>query len=326
MYAAFAPILAVAAEIDSVTSLHVPLEDSRATVNAIFHQRLVQGVANANPGDDEIDDLAPDAFCDPDELYRSVRRALFDSFLPRWGLRGYDLDRQLRERLVTESYALSLQDSIYRDIDFLEGFSLNVKELSDVIRFDGHLVGLDKFGHFFAEGWAYFELTHEEGESIDAAMAWGRRQESGKFGYRTTGIHSFADLVANFQGWRFWNALLGTRDDPLKGFVGNLFSEPYVACEIELLESLRRGRLVRAWNLNRRFDLSDYVDGAWDENNNCNSYADPIIEEKVRARIDEIAPAFTCPTDPAVCVEARRRYGRFARQLLHPRCLTAAGD
>ena len=314
-----------AAEIDSVTGRFAPLDDSMATVNAIFRERLAQGVADANPDPDDIGRVDADAFCDPERLYRSVRRALFYSLLPRWGLRGYDLDRQLRELLAADSYVLALQDSIYRDIDFLEGFSLNLKELSDVVRLDGHLVGLDKLGHFFAEGWTYFEHTHEDGESLDAAMAWGSRQESGKFGNRTTGIHSFADLVANFHGWRFWNALLGEQDDPLKGFFGNLLSEPYVDCELQLLASLRHGRLVRAWRVERRFDLSDYVDGMWDENNNCNSYADTVIEAKVRERIEEIAPGFACPAEPATCVEAQRRYGRYARQLLHPRCLAVGG-
>lgn len=321
-----APASVPAAEIDSVTGHLVRLDDSMATVNSIFRQRLAQGVAAANPDADEIGDLAADDFCDPERLYRSVRRALFDSFLPRWGLPGYDLDLQLRELLVADSYVLSLQDSIYRDIDFLEGFSLNLKELSDVVRLDGHLVGLDKLGHFFAEGWTYFELTHEDGETLEQAMAWGREQELGRFGYTTTGIHSFADLVANFHGWRFWNALIGTQDDPLKDFEGNLFKDPYVDCEFLLLDSLRYRKLVRAWRLDRRFDLSDYVDGMWDENNNCNSYADPVIEEKVRSRIEEIAPGFACPAKPAACVVARQRYGRFARQLLHPRCLTANSD
>jgi hypothetical protein len=53
-------------------------------------------------------------------------------------------DRQLREPLARQRYALPLNDSIYRDLNYLEGFSLNLKELSDVVNPDGHLVGLDK--------------------------------------------------------------------------------------------------------------------------------------------------------------------------------------
>lgn len=323
LWGALAPARLPAAEIDSVTTRGIGLEDSLPAINAIFDQRLREGVARANARQEDPADVDPGAFCDPDLLYSELRRAVFDSFLPRWGLRGYDLDRQLRELLADRSYSLSLNDSIYRDIDYLEGFSLRLKELSDVVEINGHLVGLDKIGHFFAEGWAYFERTHEDGERLQDAMDWGSRQEAGKFGYATTGIYSFADLVANFHGWRFWNRILGSRDDPLKGMLANFFSTPYVECELQILDSIRHGRLVRAWELGRPFDFADYVDGAWDEGNNCNSYADPVIEAKVDARTEEVAAGLRCPLEPAECKRARDRYGGLARFLLHPLCLTA---
>jgi hypothetical protein len=311
-----------AAEIDSVTTRGVPLDDSRKAINAIFNARLRTGVAQANPSPDDFARLDADAFCDPDRLHSEIRKAIFDSLLPRWGLRGYDLDRQMRELLADRSYALSLNDSIYRDVDFLEGLSLRLKALSDVVVIDGQLVGLDKIGHFFAEGWRYFEHTHDDGDSLEQAMQWGSRQEAGKFGYDTTGIFSFADLVANFNGWRFWNEIRHTRDDPLKRPVENFFSRPYVVCDLRLLDSIRHLKPIRTWKLTRAFDLRDYVDGAWDEGNNCNSYADPTIEAKVVARIQAIDPAFRCPLQPAACHRAREKYGEFARVLLHPRCLT----
>ena len=189
----------------------------------------------------------------------------------------------------------------------------------------GHLIGLDKIGHFFAEGWIYFEMTRYDNETLENAMDWGSQQEAGKFGNTTTGIYSFADLVANFNGWRFWNEIALTADDPLRSFLGNLFRRPYVRCEIRLLPSIKHGRVVKNWKLVKRFDLADYIDGAWDEGNNCNSHADPIIEDKVERRIQDVAPDFKCPVNPADCVEARQQYGKFAKQLLHLSCLTAGG-
>lgn len=313
-----------AAEIDSVTPRGIRLEDSLAAINAIFNQRLREGVAQANARQRDFADMDAGEFCDQDRLYTELRKAIFDSFLPRWGLRGYDLDQQMRELLAEHSYSLSLNDSIYRDIDYLEGFSLRLKALSDVVKIDGHLVGLDKIGHFFAEGWTYFERTGEEGESLEDAMDWGSRQEAGKFGYSTTGVYSFADLVANFNGWRFWNEVLRTQDDPLKGMIANLFGAPHVACELQVLDSIRYWKRVRAWKVRKSFDLADYLDGTWDEGNNCNSYADPLIEAKVDQLTNEVAADFRCPLLPMECVRAREKYGRFAKLLLHPRCLTAA--
>ncbi|WP_200251362.1 hypothetical protein [Thiococcus pfennigii] len=317
------PTRAPAAEIDSVTTQGIALDDSLGVINAIFSERLREGVAQANARQRDFANMDADAFCDPDRLYAELKRAIFDSFLPRWGLRGYDLDHQMREALAERSYSLALEDSIYRDIDYLEGFSLRLKELSDVVDIDGHLVGLDKIGHFFAEGWTYFDRTRDEGESLAQAMQWGSRQEAGKLGYATTGIYSFADLTANFNGWRFWNAILQTEEDPLRGPTPGLLRGPYVQCEFQFFDSLRYGKRIWAWRVRKSFDLADYVDGAWDERNNCNSYADPTIEAKVVARTQEVAPGFRCPRQPAECQRARERYGRFAKLLLHPLCLTA---
>jgi len=312
-----------AAEIDSVTPRKIHLEDSLTEINRIFNARLAEGIEKANGKQSDVAEMAPEEFCDEELLYNELRKAIFQSFIASWGLKGYELDKQLRELLADWSYSLSLNDSIYRDIDYLEGLSLNLKELSDVVNINSHLVGLDKLGHMFSEGWHYFELTENDGESLIRAINWGKEQETGKYGYATTGIFSFSDLVANFHGWRFWNSIRDKNDDPLLGFWANLLAKPYVSCDIQFIESLKYRKIVRAWRLDKRFDMADYVDGMWDEGNNCNSYADTSIETKVKARIREVDPQFICPAVPQYCEEARRRYGSYAKHLLHPSCLTA---
>ena len=319
----------MAAEIDSVTPRNLKLDNSLVMINEIINQRLQEGINNANAYREyieEIDEyLDSNNDCDEDVLYSKLRKAIFQSYILSWGLKGYELDLQFRSLLSSQSYSLSLNDSIYRDIDYLEGFSLNLKELSDVVNIDGHLIGLDKMGHFFAEGWQYFELTRDEGQSIEQAVAWGRQQEAGKYGYITTGIFSFSDLVANLNGWRFWNKVLLDDDDPLKGGLANLFNRPYVTCDIQIIDSIKNMKMVRAWERNTRFDLSDYLDGAWDEGNNCNSYADPVVEKKVMTRIKNIDTDFSCPVKPEYCMQAQEKYGRFAKYVLHPYCLIVGG-
>lgn len=322
-----------AAEIDSVTPRGLKLDNSISVINTIFNQRIQEGVQKANTQtymtEDDDEDTGEygdeNSFCDEELLYTELRKAIYQSFTASWGLKGYALDKQLRGLLARQSYSLSLNDSIYRDIDYLEGFSLNLRELSDVVNINGHLVGLDKIGHFFAEGWQYFELTHYQDYDIDQALEWGRQQEAGKFGYATTGIFSFSDLVANFNGWRFWNKVLLGEKDPLKGVFANFINRPYVSCDIQILASIKNRKIVRAWEYNARFDLSDYIDGSWDEGNNCNSYADPFIEEKVTSRIRNVNPDFTCPYHAEYCREARKKYGYYAKYVLHPFCLIAVG-
>jgi len=327
----FAFQYAFSAEIDSVTPRKIKLENSIKEINRIINLRIEQGIRNANEQQvylqdvDEFEDNELSESCDDEELYTELRKAVFDSFTASWGLKGYDLDRQLRHLLAKQSYSLLLNDSIYRDIDYIEGFSLNLKELSDVVNIDGYLVGLDKIGHFFAQGWQYFEMTHYDEATFPEVIEWGRQYEAGLFGYTMTGIFSYADLVANLNGWRFWNRILLKQDDPLKGIVGNFFNRPYVTCEIQIIDSIRQRQIIRAWEYNTRFDLADYLDGAWDEGNNCNSYADPIIEQKVTARIKNIDPEFACPLNEGACADAREKYGSYAKYVLHPSCLTA-GD
>ena len=303
-----------AAEIDSVTPGNLSLDNSIDTINEIINQRIEEGIRKASE---------KDTFCDENTLYTELRKAIFQSLIVSWGLKGYELDKQLRDLLVRQSYSLSLNDSIYRDINYIEGLSLNLKELSDVVNINGHLVGLDKTGHFFAQGWQYFVMTDQDKETLDQAIAWGRQKEAGLFGYTTTGIFSFADLVANLNGWRFWNKVLRKQDDPLKGAIANFFDRPYVSCDIQIIDSIRNRKIIRAWEYKSRFDLADYIDGAWDEGNNCNSYANPIIEEKVTARIRHVDPDYVCPLIAEHCMDAQDKYGYYAKYVLHPYCLTA---
>jgi hypothetical protein len=323
-----ATIVCFAAEIDSVTTRNVKLGDSRVAINKIFNQRIKEGIDRANQkriefhvvGDLELKQEGE--YCDEDDLYRELRKAIFESDLVTWGVKGYNLDKQLRSLLAMKSYSLSLNDSIYRDINYIEGISLNLKELSDVVNIDGNLIGVDKIGHFFAEGWHYFEMTEFEGKTVYDALGWGKDKESGLFGYSTTGIFSFADLVANYNGMRFWNKVLLKQDDPLKGMIARLFERPYVTCDVQIIASIKAGEIVKAWEYNKPFDIADYVDGSWDEGNNCNSYADPIIEDKVTKRIRNVDPTFACPYREAACSGARAKYGKFSRYLLHPHCLS----
>ena len=166
-----------------------------------------------------------------------------------------------------------------------------------------------------------FEFSDFKADKIQQALEWGKEQEAGKFGYTTTGIFSYADLVANFNGWRFWNKVLLKEDDPLKGFFANLFNQPYVTCDIQFFSSIKNNKIVKAWEYNTKFDLSDYIDGAWDEGNNCNDYEDAEIEEKVTTRVKQVDPDFTYPACPEYCLAAQEKYGSYASLVLHPYCL-----
>lgn len=321
------------AEIDSVTPRAIALEDGVGKLNRITNSRFQEGVERAN--DEQLGDIEatePGEFCDEELLYDSLRKAIFQTRSAGVGsLKGYALDKQLRVLLDQFSYALPLELSIMKDWTYPDGYSVKLKGLSSVMNTDGHLIGVDKLGHFFAEGWSYFNRAYLNGEGIGEAMAWGIEKERGNFGYTTTGIFSYADLVANFGGMRFWNRILLKNRDPLRNYSEGIFDTAYVKCEYKFIKTIahlhqqnwnfKEFKLVKAWKINRRFDLRDYLDGTWDEGVNCNSYASTDLEEKIAKRIQQADPRFKCPIKPIECLEAQDKYGRYAKKLLHPNCL-----
>lgn len=293
------------AEIDSLTGRERELADSSEALERRLNDALRAGVARANQAS---------AVCDEEALLRELRGALASPFIGHVLTQTLDADEALDRRRVRRV------DSVYRDLGLLENVSVHWKDLSAVVRVDDSLIGLDKIGHFVVEGWSYFETAQLDGEGIAAALAWGEGTEDTWFGRYTTGVRSFADLVANFEGLRFWLRVRAVAPDPLDG--GWRSERPYVHCG-------RRLRLFgeRRWRLARELELDDYVTPVWDEAVNCSSYRNAEIEARVKARIAELGEAagvdYTCPVDPEACAEARERYGRWAPRLLHPACLEA---
>ena len=293
---------ALAAEIDSVTLRNVELRDSVERIDSLINGYVREGVERANERS---------ADCDKAELYKQIKRSI------AFPLIGQSVAEQLNAAADFDSRRVLFEDSIYRDLGLFDAISVHLKDLSGVIRLDDHLVGVDKIGHFLAQGWRYFEIAYLDEEGIEAAMRWGELTESTFYGFYTTGIYSYADLTVNFEGMRFWLRILGSEKDPLKK--GYFFNRPYVKCSRRFWIGERR------WRMKREVRLDRYLGGAWDEGMNCSRYRGQEIEELISHRIEERelidGEDYTCPIEPAACVRARERYGVYADGLLHPLCL-----
>ena len=122
------------------------------------------------------------------------------------------------------------------------------------------------------------------------ALALSSFSETGQWGLEGPGVQSYADIVSNWEGYRFWTNL--TSGD-----------HPLVKCEGE------------RWIVMRDFDWSEYINPAWDEAINC-SVPKPEIAKLITT------PA--CPVDSKACHALAKLYGPHAAQLLHPKCLEAA--
>jgi hypothetical protein len=189
----------------------------------------------------------------------------------------------------------SLKDSIYRDANFKESPMMMIVGIGRSFLLDGHIVGTDKLGHFFMQGLHYYKTIKEDGKPVD----WVLRNEHGEdtiFGFWMTGVKSYGDMAANYDGLRFWNDF-------------NEGPNPYVRCD--------RGHWVKA----RVFTWHDYVSDSWDEAINCSDYV-PTLGPKVGARL--AALGLSCPVDPQRCAGLAAREG--AEYYVNPKCFALFGS
>jgi hypothetical protein len=179
------------------------------------------------------------------------------------------------------------------------------------------LVSSDKFSHFFNRSLGLFKRLGGGGPAdFDRVLAFNDRLEASLWGSRSTGVAAYGDLVANFQGMRFWIHLRGQGLDgsPLADPLGEKPAPPIVECS-------STGR----WFQTRAPDIRDYLDPAWDEALNCSRMRSRVLLDQVLQRIeglgreDRLGRAYDCPIDSGLIAETAAGYGRFAPRVINAR-------
>ncbi|MBT3479113.1 MAG: hypothetical protein HOB40_04210 [Candidatus Marinimicrobia bacterium] len=152
---------------------------------------------------------------------------------------------------------LALRESIFSDHQSNHPqldrafFSIQVDE---IINIGGIYVGLDKLTHFTGSGFLYYKayITSKKmgfPSPFSSAIKVGIAGEKTIIGRMATGVFSYGDLEANFQGFRF--ALdMCNGDTPYLKFAKN------------------------RWIFSKKLDLLDYVNPNWDESYNPSFYFD----------------------------------------------------
>lgn len=256
-----------AAEVDQFTlppGEPVALADSALVLNAEVNRLLQQAIAQANSRVMRVDHKNGSRWvqprCDEPRLYQALASQLARSVVGQLETFAEQSDQVSRRRVAFEN-------SIYRTFEWQSSPTLVLTErMAAVINLNGVDMGTDKLGHFFTEGYSYFLVTDQLNKSIDSALLFGEWSESAYYGAQTTGVFSFADLVANFQGLRFWNRVLARQPDPLTP----ANSAQYVQCKSE--------RWVQA----QTFRWSDYVDKGWSEVANCPALRSDDLLQRMR--------------------------------------------
>jgi hypothetical protein len=119
------------------------------------------------------------------------------------------------------------------------------------IRVNEQLIGSDKIGHFISQGRKYYKRYLKYGTEEEAARQ-SAYTERAIFGQLSNGIYSNADLVANYEGHRFFRSL---------------FEDGIIPGKQAILRWENDG-----WVMQREFDWGDHVNEYWDEALNVNHF------------------------------------------------------
>lgn len=232
------PAVGAAYETDPVTRRAEPLDDAAPwidhTVDAAIDAAIVD--ANRRPGCDASDDR--------------LRRAVARGVMRRLGTperlpgAGWYAVGHCKLTVPIEAGAVDRTDFRSRDDLFASARALQSMVLHHSgpcanIEVAGVRIGTDKLYHFFDEGYSYLRRG-DWGERDDRAIAWGTRTERTYLGLWTSNAFSYADLEANYAGYRFYTGLL--RD-------GSAVQRDEAGCA------------VRA----RSFDVASWVRSTWNE-------------------------------------------------------------
>lgn len=282
------------AEVDSFTYRNIPLADGLSLANLKSNEYLVKAVKEANE---------EEHLCEEDVLYKKMRQYFNNQYQGELGeylVKTEDFDR----------HPMTIEESIYADFKWyqsiVQGFFGRVFDdpTAATINIGGVYIGTDKFEHFFGSGFRYFKSHHIKGKDLEKALAIGERAESGILGAITTGVKSYGDLAANFNGMRFWNHILAKREDVLDENIG-----PYVTCE------------ENTFRIVKEIDLSHYIDHSFDESVNCSVFTSKKMLQSVENRLRELeleyGMSLQCPLLPEKLDEAKKRYKKLAPHLIN---------
>jgi hypothetical protein len=263
-------------EVDSFRLRFTPLEDSLPVLNAKANEMLQIALSEANTGH---------VVCSERRLYSRLRRQfrnhIFDQF-NRWIIKDDQVPK----------IETSIRESIYRDFNIFQspiqgGWARVVNDpTGSILNVGGIRIGNDKFEHFMGSGFKYFRNYYQRQRSLEHTLNIGWRAETGAMGAMMTGVMSYGDMMANFQGMRFWNHMLQQNDDIFGDNLG-----PYITC------------LDNQWTQVKQIDFAPYLNVAFDEGINCSKFRTQAMTDSVLYRISEYEKidtegrSYSCPLD-----------------------------
>jgi hypothetical protein len=226
----FSALSAHALETDNYLSWGKTLPDSGDDINQLIREQIEDVVAKT-PSNASCEQIT---FNVAFRFKTTPRRKLFEN----WS------EKSLTEKMFPAS-PYYLEQSIYRNTS---RFYLSKSGMSPNLMVNGVYFGVDKLSHFGSTGrryLAHFLKKLKKGYSVDeaekSAIRKGLKNEAGILGLWPSGVFSYGDMEANFQGFTFYKKLcLDEQDTYLKNEDGK-------------------------WKLVKAPDIRTFISPYWDE-------------------------------------------------------------
>lgn len=193
-------------------------------------------------------------------IYNDIGGRHWVDKIERWAMQSEDVERLQPDR----------RSSIYAGHPLWAARVAKLFGVGPTIKLNDVLIGSDKLGHFLSQGrkfyFRYLKLRDETEAAKHSAYT-----ERALFGQMTTGVYSNADLVANYEGYRFYRSLF--EDDIVPGKPAILKWDG------------------DQWVVQRPFTWADHVNEYWDEALNVNHY-DALLYPHIKDRLLEFCPDY----------------------------------
>jgi hypothetical protein len=240
-----APAPAGAYETDQFTRRLEPLKDSTAALDERVNQSIEAAARGASGAPDQNEVV--------DAIYHDIGGHHWVDRIERWAMNSDQVDRLTLDR----------HDSIYSHQPLWATRVAGLFGVGPTIKLNDTLVGSDKLGHFLSQGrkfWRRYQRYHDEAKAAERSAY----TERALFGQMTTGSYSNADLVANYEGYRFYRSLFEDGVIPGKPAI--------LAWDTD------------HWRVQRPFTFADHVNAYWDEALNVNDF-DALLYPYMRERL-----------------------------------------
>jgi len=296
----FGPVLllissqfATGAETDTFSKRYEALADGSEIINERANQYIQNSIKALN---------AQDHNCSENLLYKELRKYFNNHTKGRLAI-DINEDDAIPRRMVI------LGESVYKSWRPWDGMGMGLTlakrsglTVSSVVKVGNEIVGADKFEHFFGQGFYYFTDGYLEEKGAIRAIKKGIAKEKTILGGNKigNGVFSYGDLAANFNGMRFWNHILQSREDVL-GSDHNL--GPYINCE------------NYKWVQVKKLDFRDYIDASMDEAINCSKFPAKATSERFVREVNDLG--MKCPIDPKKVEELSAKYGKMAKWIIN---------